>query len=48
MLGEGYLIATHDGTMPTQLAGAARLVMLAFGGGAERLVAGTWPQADGS
>jgi hypothetical protein len=43
---EGFLIATHDGTIPTQLADVGRLVMLAFGGGAERLVAGTWLQAD--
>jgi hypothetical protein len=37
-----FRIATHDGTMPTQLADVALLVMLAFGGGAQQLVGGTW------
>ncbi len=37
-----FRIATHDGTMPTQLTDVARLIMLALGGGAEDLVAGRW------
>jgi hypothetical protein len=37
-----FRVATHDGTIPTQLTDIAVLVMLAFGGAAAEVVSGSW------